>query len=61
VVQEKLRKRKKVKAIKSKNRIVTKEAEVAAVQHSWQKFVTKVSGLNISQSVSQSVSEYTIR
>ena len=45
-MQEKMRKKKKIKAIKNKNRIVTKEVEVAAVQHNWQKFVNKVrSGL----------------
>eukprot|EP00597_Dinobryon_sp_UTEXLB2267_P004382 CAMPEP_0170075320 /NCGR_PEP_ID=MMETSP0019_2-20121128/12471_1 /TAXON_ID=98059 /ORGANISM="Dinobryon sp., Strain UTEXLB2267" /LENGTH=321 /DNA_ID=CAMNT_0010286199 /DNA_START=1003 /DNA_END=1965 /DNA_ORIENTATION=+ len=39
--EEKLRKKKKMKAIKSKNRLITKEVEVTAVQQTWQKFVTK--------------------
>ena len=37
--EEKLRKQKKIKSIKNKNRIITKESEGAAVQQSWQKFV----------------------
>lgn len=41
-IQEKLRKKKRIKAIKSKNRFVTKEVEVAAVKKNWQSFVTKV-------------------
>jgi hypothetical protein len=40
--QEKQRKKKKIKIIKNKNRLVTQEVEVAQVQQSWQKFVTKV-------------------
>jgi survival of motor neuron-related-splicing factor 30 len=39
--EDKARKRKKIKAIKSKNRLFTKEAEITAVQQTWQKFVTK--------------------
>ena len=42
-IQEKQRKKKKIKAIKSRNRLVTKEIEVSAVQQTWKKFVTKVS------------------
>jgi hypothetical protein len=41
-MQERLRKKKKMKAIKSKNRLITKEVEVTAVQQTWKKFVTKV-------------------
>lgn len=40
--EEKLRKRKKLKAIKSKNRLISQEIEVQQVQQSWQKFVNKV-------------------
>lgn len=39
--EDKARKRKKIKAIKSKNRLFTKEAEITAVQQTWQTFVTK--------------------
>jgi len=39
--EEKNRKRKKIKAIKSKNRIIAKETEQTVVQQSWQKFVAK--------------------
>lgn len=39
--EDKARKRKKIKAIKSKNRLFTKEAEITAVQQTWQKFVSK--------------------
>ena len=42
MLQEKMRKKKKLKAIKSKNRLITKEVEVTAVQQTWKKFVTKV-------------------
>ena len=41
--EEKLRKKKKIKAIKNKNRVVVQELEVANVQNNWKKFVTKVS------------------
>ena len=41
-IQEKQRKKKRIKAIKSKNRLITKDLEVAAVQTNWKKFVTKV-------------------
>jgi hypothetical protein len=40
--QEKNRKKKKIKAIKNKNRIATIDNEVTAVQTTWQNFVTKV-------------------
>eukprot|EP01034_Spumella_vulgaris_P023113 gene23113-29306_t len=39
--EEKNRKKKKIKAIKNKNRIATIDNEVAAVQTTWQNFVTK--------------------
>ena len=39
--KEKNKKRKRLKAIKSKNRVISKETEQAAVQQSWQKFVQK--------------------
>jgi survival-of-motor-neuron-related-splicing factor 30 len=39
--EDKARKRKKIKAIKSKNRLFTKDAEITAVQNTWQKFVSK--------------------
>jgi survival-of-motor-neuron-related-splicing factor 30 len=42
VLQEKQRKKKRIKAIKSKNRIVTIEAEASAVATGWKKFVNKV-------------------
>ena len=42
-IQEKQRKKKRIKAIKSKNRLITKDLEVAAVQTNWKKFVSKVS------------------
>lgn len=40
-MQEKNRKRKKIKVIKNKNRIVTLENDQKEVQQSWQKFVAK--------------------
>ena len=40
--EEKLRKKKKLKAIKSKNRLISQEIEVQQVQQNWQKFVNKV-------------------
>lgn len=45
--EEKLRKKKKLKAIKSKNRFISKEIEVQQVQQSWQKFVHKVAYHNL--------------
>jgi survival of motor neuron-related-splicing factor 30 len=42
--QEKARKRKRIKAIKSKNRMITKEMELNAVQQTWQSFVSKKKG-----------------
>lgn len=39
--EEKAKKKKKLKAIKSKNRLISKEAEIVAVQQTWQKFVSK--------------------
>lgn len=41
LLQDKLRKKKKIKAIKSKNRIIEKAQVQTASQHSWQKFVKK--------------------
>lgn len=49
--EEKNRKKKKLKAIKSKNRLITKEVEVAAVQQTWQKFVNKTATKKSLQSV----------
>jgi len=37
-----LRKKKKIKAIKSQNRLKLQDSEIAQTQQSWQKFVTKV-------------------
>lgn len=39
--EEIARKKKKIKAIKNKNRIIAQEEEVAQVQHSWKTFVDK--------------------
>jgi survival-of-motor-neuron-related-splicing factor 30 len=39
--EEKAKKKKKLKAIKSKNRLISKEADIVAVQQTWQKFVSK--------------------
>jgi hypothetical protein len=39
--EERRHKLKKIKAITHKNKELTKESEMAAVQHSWQKFVSK--------------------
>lgn len=41
-VQEKLRKKKRIKAIKSHNRAITKEVEMEKTQNSWKSFVNKV-------------------
>jgi hypothetical protein len=43
--QQKLKKKKKIKAIKGKARLQTQEAEQSAVQNTWKAFVTKVSGI----------------
>ena len=40
--QEKARKKKKIKAIKLKNKSVIQEVEATAAQSSWQKFMNKV-------------------
>ena len=45
--QERKYKLKKIKSIKSKNKEITKETEVAAVQKSWQKFVAKGNKRNL--------------
>lgn len=41
--EEKIRKKKKIKAIKSKNRLISKDVEVQEVQKTWQNFVNKSS------------------
>ena len=41
-VQEKIRKKKKIKAIKAKNKSITVDAEITATQQTWKNFVHKV-------------------
>ncbi len=47
--QEKERKRKRLKAIKNKNRLIQQEEEVAQVQQTWKKFVEKVTSYALHQ------------
>lgn len=49
-IQEKQRKKKKLKAIKNKNRVIEQELEVAQVQTTWKKFVDKVFYISICDS-----------
>lgn len=52
---ERERKKKRIKAIKSKNRLATKEAEVSAVQNTWKSFVNKGTKKSLAGVVKQSM------
>ena len=53
--EERARKLKKMKSIKAKNKEITKDTELAAVQHSWKKFVSQSSKRNLQGMVKTSM------